>query len=86
MSNRPKKRQRTAAELAQLIRDVTASSYFADRLPNELCMVVGILSKEHRDSLKEAKRKISVLNLIDVTQSVELLEEANRVAPSLGLP
>ena len=64
----------------------TGSPFSAERYPDELCMVVGLLSHGHRDALKEAGRKFSTLSISDVAQSVQLLEEAHRVAPSLGLP
>ena len=36
--------------------------------------------------MKETKRKWTQLNVNDVVRSVDLLEDAHRVAPSLGLP
>ena len=64
----------------------TGSPFSAERYPDELCMVVSCLSHGHRDALKEAGRVFATLAIGDVAQSVPLLEEARRVAPSLGLP
>jgi len=65
---------------------VTTAEFFADRCPDELCMVVGLLSRGHRGSLKEAKRPDGELRVGDIVQSVALLDEAAAVAASLGLP
>ena len=67
---------------------VTTADFFADRCPDELCMVFGLLSKAHREALKDAKRgdAMGVLRVKDVVQSVELLDEAWRVHRALGLP
>ena len=79
-------RQRSPAELAHLALQATALPFVADRWPAELCCVVALLSRAHRDGMKEAKRKWKQLNVNDIARSVELLEAAHGVAPSLGLP
>ena len=38
-----------------LVLDVTASAFFVDRCPDELCMVISMLSHTHREMMKEAK-------------------------------
>ena len=83
------KRQRTAVELAHLAALATASDFACDRWPNELCMVVALLSRAHRDGVRAANGRhgpAHKTSITDVVQSVRLLEDAHRVAPSLGLP
>ena len=74
----------TLAHLAFL---ATGSPFVAERWPNELAMVAGLLSRGHRENLREAKREraAKTLNVLDVVRSVAALEAAARVAPSLGM-
>ena len=81
-------RRRTPAELAHLAFLATGSPFIAERYPRDLCAVVGLLSRGHRENLREAKRErdAKTLNVLDVVRSVAALEAAARVAPSVGLP
>ena len=80
------KRQRTGQELAELIKNITSQSFFAEKLPRELCIVFSLISRGHRESLKDAKRAVNVLHLTDIAQSASLFEEADRISSALGLP
>ena len=79
--------RRSPAELAHLAFLATGSPFVAERWPRDLCAVVGLLSRGHRENLREAKRErdAKTLNVLDVVRSVAALEAAARVAPSLGL-
>jgi len=80
------KRQRTGRDLSNWIKTITTQDFFADKVPRELCLVVSLLSKGHRESLKEAKRSLNVQYVDDVVQSMSLLNEIKYLSPSLGLP
>ena len=77
--------QRSPAELALLTLEATASPFISERWPESLMMAIGLLSHGHRDSLAETKRECSTMAVRDIVQSVERLEDARLVAPSLGL-
>ena len=79
--------RRSPAELAHLAFLATGSPFIAERWPRDMCVVVGLLSRGHRENLREAKREgdAKTLNVLDVVRSVAALEAAARVAPSLGV-
>ena len=56
-----------------------------DRCPDALCALVGLLSKDHRDALREAKRPFDRIAVTDIVRSVAALEAAHGVAPAIGL-
>ena len=64
---------------------VTATEIFAERCPRELCAVMGLVSHTHRKAMESAKRTLNRVKIVDVVASVELLDEAICVAPSIGL-
>ena len=46
---------------------------------------MGLLSKDHRNALRDAKRTVNRVAVADIARSVDALEAAHRVAPALGL-
>ena len=81
----PAKRQAAMSPVGRVM-EATASDFFADACPRELLMVVGLLSHEHRLAAKEAQKSVDTMHIPDVVVSVDALDAAARVAPSLGLP
>ena len=80
------KRKQQDEGVEGLMMKVTASDFFTDACPPALLMVMGLLSHTHRETVQEAQKSVSTMYLRDVVVSVEALEAAARVAPSLGLP
>ena len=77
--------KRSPAELAHLAFLATGSPFVAERWPNELVMVAGLLSRGHRENIRDEAKRASLtrLNINDAVRSVAALEGAHRVAQVL---